>query len=99
MGKSEIWVEVSFCPVPDVLHHPHGADPHEDRFPYPVPCVGSIHLPVGIADLLPMLQNIHPGLSIPLRLSVKGAFFFYFNFPFLKNTKALDEKKDKDERK
>ncbi len=92
-------MEVSFCPVPDVLHHPHGADPHEDRFPYPVPCVGSIHLSVGIADLLPLLQNIHPGLSIPLRLSMEGAVFSDFDFPLFKNTETQGEKKDEDEPK
>ena len=99
MRKSEIGMKISFCPVSDFLHHAHGVNLHEDRFQDPVPCIGFIKLAVSISDLLPLLKNIHPCLSIHLRLSMKGTFFFDIGFSLLKNAEAEGEKKGKDQRK
>ena len=97
MRKSEIGMKISFRPVSDFLHHAHGVNPHEDGFQNPESCIGFIKLPVGIADLLPLLQNVHPGLSIHLCLSLKVLVFSEVSLLFLKNAKAECQKKGKDQ--
>jgi hypothetical protein len=56
-------------------------------------------LAVGIANLLPLLKNVHPGLSIHLRLGMKGKIFSEASFSLLEDAETQAEKKDEDQRK
>jgi hypothetical protein len=56
-------------------------------------------LAVGIANLLPLLKNVHPGLLIHLRLGMKGKIFSEANFSLLEDAETQAEKKDENQRK
>jgi len=45
------------------------------------------------------LKNIHPGLSVHLRLGMKGTIFYEANFPLLEDAETQAEKKGKNQRK
>jgi hypothetical protein len=92
-------MEIPFCLVSDVLCHAQGIHLHEDGLQNLVAFFRLVKLAMGITNLLSLLKNVHPGLSIHLCLSIKGRIFPEAGIPLMKNAKTQTEKKDKNQRK
>jgi hypothetical protein len=92
-------MKIPFCLKPDVLHHAHGVDLHEDRFYDLIPFNCSKKLPVGIADLLFLLKDIHPDFSIRSHLSMDGTIPSVISFTHLQNAETQKKKQGKGQRK
>jgi len=92
-------MKIPFYPEPDVLHHAHGVDLHKNRFQDSVSLNGFEELPVGIADLLFLLIDIHPGFSIRTCPNIEDSIHPVIFFILLKNPETEDQKKCEGQRK
>src|SRR5271169_2242594 len=86
-------MEVPFGSESEVLHHTHGVNLHKDRFNDPVPIGRLRELPVGIANLLTLPQDIHPGFPVPPCIGT-GRMALLEIFALLKITNPVGKKED-----
>jgi hypothetical protein len=92
-------MQIPFCLEPDVLHHTHAVDLHEDRFQNLIPFECFKNLAVDITDLLILLENIHPDFSVFACQSMKSRISSITCFIPLPNTEPEGKKKDEDQPK